>query len=598
MSFGVGRTTKIGVAKLGTLLAIGALLVTLGSAALVRPHVTSPEVAQLPRPYFSQSESWFGRGNLINLDTAPDATDTSSSTTTSDEQPLVPPEQLWTVAGTNTVSLNWTRQAGASGYHVHYRPASQASDLTAEVAAPFFTVRNAKPNTSYEFAVASVDEKGIESPFSARMAVTPTSLTSTTRIERADLTVGAWLPPGWENSDVQASFERASGTLSVVNPFWYNFSSSGQLEAKGSAKNPEVVARAHQAGMRVIVTVTNNYDPERVSAFLKNSELQERFIQDVATELGIYNYDGIDLDFENVHTSDKEAFTDFVLRLAAAVHKQGKVIELTAQAKKSDTDTWDGPGALDLERLREEIDRFKPMLYDFARPDTEPGALAPLAWIREVLGYWKSKVPAEKIQAALPLYGYDWSLSSEDDIGIQYVDVQHIKSKYKVSEALDPASGEVKLSYSDEHGPRTVFYQNAASVQQKVATVRAAGISAVTFWLLGGEDPQTFEALRAATSKTTVSLQKPLNIGLKLKGSELAVSVSKFPEIDHVTVLYGAAPDALNKKLEKQTTSLITLPALQPGETRYIQAIAYDKKGAEIKKSGIAFIDSSQQKKL
>jgi spore germination protein len=588
-----GRTST-GAGRTGTVIGVGLLVVALLGVAVLQPRSTSPEAARLPRPYFSPTESWFARGNFINLDKEQTVDDAGELTDAAVAKPLIAPEQLWTVAGTNTVSLNWTRQPGASGYNVRYRPATQNAYQTADVSAPFFTVRNAKPNTTYEFAVSSHAEDGTTSGFSPNMAVTPTELTSTTRVERAEFSVGAWLPPGWENAEVQASFERASGTLSSVNPFWYNFSADGLLEAKGSAKNPEVVARAHQAGMRVIVTVTNNFDGDRVTAFLKDRALQKRFIQDVTNELSIYNYDGIDLDFENVHTADRDAFTAFVLRLAASVHKQGKVIELTAQAKKSDTDNWDGPGAIDLDRLRDEIDMFKPMLYDFARPDTEPGALAPLNWITEVLTYWKSKVPAEKIQAALPLYGYDWSLSSDDDIGIQFIDAQHIKDKYKVSEARDVLSGEMRLDYSDEHGPRVAYFQDAQSVAQKVAAVRAVGVKAVTFWLLGGEDPQSFGALRASTSKTTVSLQKPLNIGLKLKGDELSVSVSKFPEIDHVAVLYGSAPDNLTQKIEKQTTSLITLPKLLPGELRYIRAIAYDKKGNEIKKSGLASVDLSK----
>gem|GEM_PF-6681956 len=584
MRFWFGRTTP---STHWTRLAVAVLVVGLVVVASAKPRTLAPEAAQLPKPYFSTQQSYFTRGNFINLD---EETTVADSTELAE---LRAPEQLWTVAGTNTVSLNWNRAPQAAAYEVRYRPVTQAAFQSAEVTAPFFTVRNAKADTTYEFTVASKDADGIVSKPSASTAVTPTALTSTTKIERHPFEIGAWLPPGWENQNVQASFERGSSTLTSINPFWYNFSTAGKLEAKGSARNPEVVARAHQAGMRVVVTITNNFDATRVTTFLKDPELQQKFIADVVSELAQYDYDGVDLDFENLTPSDRDGFTSFVLALSDAVHAKDKTLELSAQPKKSDGDDWAGPGALDLDRLKDAVDVFKPMLYDFNRPNTEPGPLAPLSWMREVLTYWKAKVGAEKIQAALPLYGYDWSLTTEDDIGIQYEDVQHIKSKYQTTETLDTSSGEIKLSYSDEHGPRTVFYQNASTVQQKVSAVRSLGIPGVTFWLLGGEDPKAFRALQSLTTSTKVTLQKPLNVGLKLKGAELSVSLSKFPEIDHVTVLYGAAPNTLTQKIEKQTTSLIDLPDLRPGETRYIQAVAYDKKGNEIRKSGIAYISAA-----
>jgi len=549
------------------------------------PQPINPAASLAVRPYFDQAQSFFARGNFIDLDSTPDAAPV-------DESALAfgPPNQLWTVAGTNTVSLNWTRQPDTQEYVVRYRPTAQTAVLTAEVSAPFFTVRNARAGQTYEFSVASVDEDGRTGSFSPTTAVTPTALTSSTRVEQQPFEVSAWLPPGWENKNVQASFERGVGTLTEINPFWYNFSSAGALEAKGSARNPEVIARAHQSGMRVVFTITNNFDTERVTRLLASPDKQQKLIQDILAELSLYDYDGVDLDFEDVSPADKDGFSEFVIKLAKAVHDKQKIIELTGQAKKSDGDNWNGPGSLDLARLSSHVDVFRPMLYDHARPNTDPGPLAPLAWISEVLTYWKSKVPAGKIQAALPLYGYDWSLSTDDDIGIQWQDGQHILDKYAAEESRDTASGEVHLTYADEDGPREVYYQDAQSVQQKVAAVRAAGVESVAFWLLGGEDPATFGSIRALTSSTTVTVQKPLNIGLKLKGSQVAVSVSKFPEVDHVSIFYGNAPDLLSQKLDKQTASIINLPDLQPGEQRFIQAVAYDNQGHEIRKSGIAYV--------
>lgn len=550
------------------------------------PNPTSPEVAQLPRPYFSSEHSYFARGNFFNLDTEPALDESSVEPAVA----LAPPAQVWTVAGTNTVSLNWTRHPQAVGYEVRYRQLPTERFQNANVSAPFFTVRNATADATYEFAVATKLEDGRVSEPSPRMAVTPTTLTQTTRVERERFEVAAWMPPGWENQDVQSSFERGNGTLTAINPFWYNFGTSARLEPKGSARNTDAIARAHQANMRVLLTITNNYDPKRVSKLLADKKLQAVFTEDVLRELELYDYEGVDLDFENVAATDRAAFTAFLIELAAQVHAKGKVIQLTAQPKKSDGDNWNGPGATDLEALRDHIDWFVPMIYDFSTQDGDPGPIAPLPWMDQVLRYWESKVPREKILAGIPFYGYDWSLGTDDDIGIQFQDTLKIRERYKVEEGFDERAGEPFIKYSDENGPRTVYYQDAASIAKKIAVVKEHGVAGVAIWLLGGEDPRNFDAIRAATSTTKRTVQKPLNLGLKVKGTELSVSLTKFPEIDHVTIMYGEQPNALSKKIEGQTTSVIVMPALAPGETRYLQGVAYGKDGQELRRSGIASV--------
>jgi spore germination protein len=550
-----------------------------------QPRLTDEEEI-IPRPYFSEDVSYFARGNFFNLD------DVAFEEPAAEE--LSAPVQVWTVAGTNTVSLNWTRQPLASSYEVRYSEAGGPAQ-TARVEAPFFTVRNARADSSYDFTVRAVDGEGNKSTYSPTTAVTPTSLRQSRTVEKIPFEVAAWLPPGFEDPDVQSSFERSVGTLTRLNAFWYNFSPEGVLEPKGGARDPEVVARAHQNGMLVIPSITNNFDGDRVTSFLTNPEKQTAFIASVVAELTTYDYDGIDLDFENVHATDREAFTAFLIRLSGEVRKAGKVIELTAQPKKSDGDNWDGPGAIDLDALRDHFDRFKPMTYDHATQDGTPGAIAPLPWITEVLNYWKTKVPPEKILAGLPFYGYDWSLATDDDTGIVWDGVQKIKEKFDTTDGVDLVAGEPYLNYSDENGPRIVYYQDAQSVKKKVETIQAAGVGGVAIWLLGSEDPGNFNAIRSKITKTTKVTEKPLNIGLKVKGPDVFVSLTRFPEIDSVKVLHGREPNQLTEIVEGKKQSLIQLPGLLPGETRYIVAVAYDKSGKEIRRSGLARVEAETE---
>ncbi len=572
---------KLTSEKIATVVGVGLSALILFAA--VFPNSNGPADQPPPRPYFAPSATFIGRGNFFNLDEVA-AADSEPAT-------LTTPEQLWTVAGTNTVSLNWTRLPQADNYQVEYRDSSSNANKTVDVDVPFFTLRNTRAGTTYYFRVRAKQGEQLSS-FTATTAVTPSSLHQTTTTEKTTFEAAAWLPPGFEDPDVRASFERGCGVLTEVNPFWYNFSASGALEPKGGARAPEVVARGHQCSMRVIPTITNNFDGDRVTAFLGDPGKQKQFIESVVTEITSYGYDGIDLDFENVHAGDRDKFTVFLKDISGAVHAAGKLIELTGQAKKSDGDNWDGPGALDLDALRDDFDRFKVMTYDYSRSNSDPGPLAPLPWMQEVLRYWRSKVPAEKLLTGIPFYGYDWSLTTDDDVGIVWDGVQMIKSKYEFKDGFDLASAEPYITYDDEHGPRIVYYQDAASVKRKVETAKEAGSAGIAIWLLGSEDPADLAVIRPFTSETTRIVEKPLNIGLKIKGPEISVSLTRFPEIASVKIVYGPSQDRRTEVVESKSIGLIKLPNLQPGETRYLEAIAYDGAGREIRRSGLAIVEA------
>ena len=49
------------------------------------------------------------------------------------------------------------------------------------------------------------------------------------------------------------------------------------------------------------------------------------------------------------------------------------------------------------------------MGYDYHWATSPPGPVAPVGWIRAVLRYAKTQIPASKIILGIPLYGYDWS---------------------------------------------------------------------------------------------------------------------------------------------------------------------------------------------
>ena len=120
------------------------------------------------------------------------------------------------------------------------------------------------------------------------------------------------------------------------------------------------------------------------------------------------HYAGIDLDYENLHAGDRQAFTTFVTRLARALHARGKVLSVAVFAKTTNAGTDPRNLAQDYAAIGRAADQVRLMAYDYHWASSPPGPVAPISWVRAVLRYARTQIPASKIILGVPLYGYDW----------------------------------------------------------------------------------------------------------------------------------------------------------------------------------------------
>jgi spore germination protein YaaH len=124
-------------------------------------------------------------------------------------------------------------------------------------------------------------------------------------------------------------------------------------------------------------------------------------------------YDGIDLDYESMNyggtaaqkASVAKGFVALAKQLGTALDADGKLLSITVGARTASTNWWP---VHDYAGLGKVADRFRIMAYDYSYPGGTPGAIAPLPWVKQVVQYAVSVVPAKRIQLGVPLYGYDW----------------------------------------------------------------------------------------------------------------------------------------------------------------------------------------------
>lgn len=202
--------------------------------------------------------------------------------------------------------------------------------------------------------------------------------------------------------------------LSELSIFSYGFDSTGNLIPPSPAEDWMIQA-AIEYGVLPILTLTplgpdGMFNNTLITSIVQNQQHKDNLISQVIRTVEIKGYRGVDVDFEYILESDKDAFTAFVADMADALHAIGQQISVALAPKTS----ADQPGLLyagkDYGALGRIADHVLLMTYEWGYKYGPNMAVAPINMVRRVVDYAITEIPPEKIDLGIPNYGYDWPL--------------------------------------------------------------------------------------------------------------------------------------------------------------------------------------------
>ena len=232
---------------------------------------------------------------------------------------------------------------------------------------------------------------------------------------------GPYLIGAWTFGD-GASLDAAvkAGALDEVSVDWL------QSRADGSVVAPRLdtafIHRAKHEDCRVFATLTDydetthTFDRSIPAAILKTAESRRRHAAAVAAWCKTYDVAGVDVDWEALEASDRDAFSAFVEELARRLHDDGRLVAVDVVPKLREPGSWYTPQAQDWARLGRAVDQFRVMTYNYSGSWSGPGPLSPPDWMDRVLSYAESQVPPRRIVMGLGFYGRDWQGSTTKDL--------------------------------------------------------------------------------------------------------------------------------------------------------------------------------------
>lgn len=317
--------------------------------------------------------------------------------------------------------------------------------------------------------------------------------------------VAGWIPY-WDQTRALTSVQNNPDVFDQLSPFWYDLGSSGQVIPLPNSEDSALISYAKTNGKKLIPLISNEFDPVLISNILNSSSLQQTLINNIVNKVVAMDYTGFEIDFENIYSKNQTAFTTFIRNLAAALHSRGKVLVVTLQAKTSDTNTWNGPGAQDYAAIGQAADLIRVMAYDYHWNTSPAGSIAPATWVEQVLAYTVNKVPAAKVVLGVPDYGYDWVGSKGK--GITYSQAITAATTYKATIVEDANNGPHYTYWDSSGNYHEVWFQNANSVTTLIKLANKYNVNGIAIWRLGGEDFNIYMAIRNAfpvTQQTTTS---------------------------------------------------------------------------------------------
>jgi spore germination protein YaaH len=298
----------------------------------------------------------------------------------------------------------------------------------------------------------------------------------------------------YSRHNIELSKDTTPG-IDVISPTWFEI-----VDREGTIKNratPEYMEHAHKNQWQVWALFSNNFgDIEGTSLILNNSDKRQEIIRNILAYAALYKLDGINIDFENMYRSDKDAFTQFVRELYPLAKEQGLYVSVDVTVPDG-SDTWSK--CYDRKALAESVDYICLMTYDqHWASSPKAGSTAELEWVEENLLKTLNEVPKEKLLLGIPLYTRLWIeevIDGETKIASKALNITSAWDEIENNEAAvvwNDISGQYQSSFEKEGKKYYMWIEDSDAVNMKTSLVHKYDLAGACVWAANFADKEVF----------------------------------------------------------------------------------------------------------
>lgn len=289
----------------------------------------------------------------------------------------------------------------------------------------------------------------------------------------------------------------SNGNINTVSPTCLDLSLSGHLVIN-DIFSQEFVRNMHEQNILVTPFLSNHWSKRKATSAINNAETLSN---EIVEAINKYDLDGVNIDLENLNSSDKDKLTNFIKILRNKM-PEGKILSIAVAANPNKlSTTW--VAAYDYEKLAKYADYLVLMAYDEHSEGGAAGPVASINFVEESVKAILEDVSRDKVVLGIPLYGRFWELNAEEGgEAIIMSQVERIANRYRNSiprynEHTGTATITIEVKENEkkayvngrylEEGTYTIWYENETSIRRKLAVMNEYGLKGAALWAIGNE---------------------------------------------------------------------------------------------------------------
>lgn len=287
--------------------------------------------------------------------------------------------------------------------------------------------------------------------------------------------------------------------VNVVSPTFVTLVSrgSGDIDINIGTAGKQYINWAHENGYKVWPSISNNSYKETTSDILNDYKLRQKLINNIVNVALQNNFDGINLDFENIFRNDKDMFTRFIIELAPRLKEYGMVLSVDVTAPDG-SDDWSM--CYNRHEIAKAADYLIFMAYDEYGDDSEKaGTTAGADWIEVSLKKFvgtQEDVSPEKLILAMPFYTRIWK-EKNGELSSMAIFMKGINSSIP-QDAERIWKDDVKqyyVEYQRSGATYKVWIEDEKSIEEKFNLLNKYNLAGAAYWAKDRETPEIWDVV-------------------------------------------------------------------------------------------------------
>lgn len=259
----------------------------------------------------------------------------------------------------------------------------------------------------------------------------------------------------------------------------------------------EQLRLAVSSGITPTLMIGNNFNSSIASSLLENPANRQNMVNNTLSTLKTYGYKGVNIDIENIPAKDRDNYTALIRELSASLKPLGYTVSASVSAKTVDSPNYAWTYGYDYKALVPYVDYLLIMAYDEHYLGGDPGPIASIGWVTNVVNYALTVVPKDKILLGVASYGYDWGQGLPTrSYGINKM--ISLAQSYNAPIVFDNVTKSPHFDYTDSNGAaHHVWFEDAESLSYKLDLVNSKGLRGIGIWRLGLENDDDWNMINS-----------------------------------------------------------------------------------------------------